>query len=124
MYARTFGRVSQFHVFLPDIRVPGLSWPFLLLTLALLASCGGSGGGGSKPPSSRSDVTRGPQMALVTEQSVVVAWLSGTAVQGSVEFGLDPGLGSQANDPAPTTEHVISLDGLLPSSKYFYRLSV
>jgi len=104
-------------------RLPG---SFLLLA-CLLASCKKSGGDGGcpgrrDPAPSPLRVVRGPQVAQVTETSLVLAWLSSAPAVGSVEYGTDPSFGSSASGPGGATEHVLSLSGLLPRTLYYYRV--
>ena len=66
-------------------------------------------------------VTRGPYLQTATPVSVVVRWRTDTATNSRVCFGPDPGsLTSNADVGAQTTEHGVTLFGLVPNTKYYY----
>jgi PKD repeat protein len=66
-------------------------------------------------------VTRGPYLQLPTPTSIVVRWRTSEATDGQVRYGAAPGaLVSAANDAAVTRDHVVTLTGLQPDTKYYY----
>lgn len=68
-------------------------------------------------------VTRGPYLQAVTPSSVVVRWRTNQPTDSRVMFGTRPGqLNQQANDPTPTGEHIVTLTGLQPATKYYYTI--
>ena len=68
-----------------------------------------------------SSVTRGPYLQLATPSSMVVRWRTGTATDGQVRYGLAPGsLTFSADSPVVTTEHIVMVSGLSPSTTYYY----
>jgi hypothetical protein len=68
-----------------------------------------------------SALPRGPYLQSATPSSIVVRWRTDQAVDSRVIFGTDQlQLTSQQSDPTSTTEHVISLSGLDPDTKYYY----
>src|SRR5213593_4117600 len=66
-------------------------------------------------------VIRGPYLQMGTPTSVVVRWRTDVATKSRVLYGLDPGgLASSTVAPASTTEHVVTLAGLSPATRYYY----
>ncbi|MGH8611665.1 MAG: LamG-like jellyroll fold domain-containing protein [Gammaproteobacteria bacterium] len=66
-------------------------------------------------------LTRGPYLQLETQSSVVVRWRTDTATNSRVRYGTNPSkLSSVVDDASSTTEHVVKLTGLKPSTKYYY----
>jgi cysteine-rich repeat protein len=71
--------------------------------------------------SANASVSRGPYLQLGTPSSVVVRWRTFAASDSCVRYGTVPGsLTSSACLPDSTTEHVVSVTGLDPDTKYFY----
>lgn len=89
---------------------------------ALLLLSVACGGGATAPAPQTGRLLRGPQVAQPTTTSIVVAWRSDAAEIGAVEYGPTPALGSEVADAAPTTEHVLTLAGLQPGTRYHYRI--
>jgi len=68
-----------------------------------------------------SPVIRGPYLQQGTPDGVTVRWRTDTASNSRVRYGLVEGaLGGQADDPAFTSEHVVTLSGLNPDTRYYY----
>ena len=68
-------------------------------------------------------VTRGPYLQVVTPKSVVVRWRTDAPTNSQVTFGTRAGqFTQQANDPQSTTEHIVTLTGLQPATKYYYAI--
>ena len=66
-------------------------------------------------------VTRGPYLQLGTPASVVVRWRTSSPTNSRVLYGDAPGnLTSSASDAAVTTEHLVTVSGLLPGTRFFY----
>lgn len=66
-------------------------------------------------------VRRGPYLQSGTPQSVVVRWRTDVPTASRVRYGAAPGsLTSAVDDPAVTTEHVVSLSGLSAGTRYYY----
>src|SRR5262245_16673728 len=85
----------------------------LLLAIAAVASIAAGAAAQS--------MTRGPYLQSGTEDSVVVRWRTNSATNSRVRFGPQPGqLTSVVDVPAVTTEHVVRLTGLTPSTRYHY----
>ena len=60
-------------------------------------------------------VTPGTTMATIS-------WKTFTPASTQVEYGLTTGLGTLTMfDPAPVTNHLVTLTGLLPGQRYYYR---
>ncbi len=73
------------------------------------------------PPAQAQVVTRGPYLQLGTPTSIVVRWRTGTATDSRVWYGSQPGsLTSSVSSPTITTEHVMTLTGLLSFNLYYY----
>lgn len=74
-------------------------------------------------PSAAAVLTRGPYLQLGTPTSIVVRWRTGLATDSRVRFGTEPGnLPHVVDDPTATIEHVVTLQGLLPATTYFYSI--
>lgn len=95
-----------------------------IATVVLLAiSCADSGEElGSRPRLGPEEIVRGPQLALATATSMVVAWSSDTTVVGGVEYGETTSYGQEVVLPGLALDHVVTLAGLTPGTLYHYRL--
>jgi PKD repeat protein len=81
-----------------------------LLSLSILAT-----------PVSAAVVTRGPYLQLGTPESTIVRWRTDIATDSCVRYGATIGtLTSLVCDPAVTTEHIVTVDGLSPNTRYYY----
>jgi hypothetical protein len=66
-------------------------------------------------------VARGPYLQSMTTNSVIVRWRTSTPVASRVLFGTNAQqLTREAGDPAPRTEHTVTLNGLQPGTRHFY----
>jgi hypothetical protein len=66
-------------------------------------------------------VTRGPYLQLGTPTSVVVRWRTSSPTDSRVLYGDAPGnLTSSASNPTVTTEHSVTLSGLLAGARFHY----
>src|SRR5262245_29190900 len=85
------------------------------LLLAIAAAASITGGAAAQ------SMTRGPYLQSGTENSVVVRWRTTTATDSRVRFGPQAGQLTSVVDALPiTTEHVVRLAGLTPSTRYYY----
>lgn len=68
-------------------------------------------------------VTRGPYLQVPTTGSMTVRWRTDVPTDSRVAYGAAVGsLSSTADDLAATTEHVVTVSGLNPDTKYFYSI--
>ena len=65
---------------------------------------------------------RGPFVQNASAGTIQVVWKTPVATDSSVEFGLTQDLGTSSSDPRLSTNHVISLTGLEPGTRYYYRV--
>ena len=96
------------------------------LAAVLSVSCGSgsSGGGGSNGGGGPAVIERGPQLAQLTDTSIVIAWRTSATATGAVDYGTTMAFGATAPSAGPGEEHVVRLEGLLPDSTYFYHVLV
>src|SRR5688572_23946444 len=72
-------------------------------------------------PLSAQQVVLGPYHMQSTPTSVVLLWRTDVPTDSAVKFGLDAAaLDKEAKTKWKTTEHVMILEGLTPSTKYHY----
>ncbi|MFZ5441900.1 MAG: purple acid phosphatase family protein [Myxococcota bacterium] len=70
-------------------------------------------------------LTRGPFLQLPEPRAITVVFLTDVPSVGAVRFGPAGGaLTGMVSDLAPTTEHVLRLGGLEPSTRYSYEVSL
>ncbi len=68
-------------------------------------------------------IVRGPYLQQGTPDSIVVRWRTDVPTDSAVKFGQDPAkLDRETKTKWKTTEHVIMLEGLTPSTKYHYAI--
>ena len=68
-------------------------------------------------------VTRGPYLQTATPSGIIVRWRTDVATDSRVRFGAAPGsLSETADDPAPTTEHVVPVPSLGADTLYYYSI--
>lgn len=66
-------------------------------------------------------LVRGPYLQMRTPTSLVVRWRTDSPTDGVVRFGNAPwSLTSSVSHPQPLTEHILTLSGLEPNTRYFY----
>ena len=66
-------------------------------------------------------ITRGPYLMLGTPTSVSVRWRTNIPTDSAVRYGTSLGnLTESVSSGTETTEHIIQLSDLLPSTKYYY----
>jgi hypothetical protein len=69
-------------------------------------------------------LVRGPYLQAVSGNSIIVRWRTNTPVSSKIQYGKTLGNLDQAvNDDKPVTEHIIKIEGLKPSTKYYYSIS-
>lgn len=68
-------------------------------------------------------ITRGPYLQTLTQDSVIVRWRTGFATESVVRYGTSSGsLTSTASVAGPVTEHAVTLTGLSDLTQYFYSI--
>jgi hypothetical protein len=73
------------------------------------------------PQAAAAVLQRGPYLQRAAPSSLVVRWRTDVATNSVVRYGPAPGsLGSSATDPALATDHVVTVSGLSPGTRYFY----
>lgn len=66
-------------------------------------------------------LTRGPYLQVPTPTGVTVRWRTSRATDSRVRYGLSPGNLTLTNEnEAFTTEHIVTLTDLKPSTRYYY----
>ncbi|HWP66818.1 MAG TPA: metallophosphoesterase family protein [Candidatus Limnocylindria bacterium] len=74
-------------------------------------------------PAQAAVVTRGPYLQTNTPSSIIVRWRTDVATDSRVQIGAAPGaLTTQIDDATVTTEHIVTVTGLTPYTKYFYSI--
>ena len=64
---------------------------------------------------------RGPYLQSLTQESIIVRWRTDSAANSVVNYGTTQGVLSQtASNPTLTTEHSVQINGLDPSTVYYY----
>ncbi len=67
-------------------------------------------------------LTRGPYLQAATTESIIIRWRTDALERGVVRYGTENGKLSQVQEGVLTTEHIIKISGLKPSTKYFYSI--
>ncbi|GAB3991857.1 hypothetical protein GCM10028807_23190 [Spirosoma daeguense] len=66
-------------------------------------------------------LTRTPYLQAVTPTGITIRWRTDQPTDSRVRFGTSPGqLNQQITNPGGTTEHIVTLTGLQPSTRYYY----
>ncbi|MDO8540025.1 MAG: metallophosphoesterase family protein [Opitutaceae bacterium] len=74
-------------------------------------------------PLAAQQVVRGPYLQIGTPNSIVVRWRTDVPTDSAVKFGAEPGrLDREVKTKWKTTEHIVPLEGLTPSTKYHYAI--
>jgi len=93
--------------------------PDLSFNLELIAEYGPA------PPPPPPSLTRGPYLQTGTPTSIIVRWRTDIASASVVHYGLAANaLTATVDDEELTTEHIVTLQGLLPGTKYYYTVGV
>lgn len=70
-------------------------------------------------------LSRGPYLQKGSQTAITVRWRTSNACYGRLEVG--PSFGTyttaSSDETCPTTEHIVTVTGLSPDTKYFYRIS-
>src|SRR5688572_19857249 len=75
------------------------------------------------PDAHAQTITRGPYLQQGTPDSIVVRWRTSVATASRVRYGTTPGdFTTIVTDPTSTTEHIVSVPGLLPLTRYYYEV--
>jgi len=70
-----------------------------------------------------SPVIRGPYLQQASATGITVRWRTETDRDAVLRYGTDPSnLDQFAGDPTASTEHAITLTGLIPDTRYYYGL--
>lgn len=70
-------------------------------------------------------VDTGPRLSFTGDPAttITIAWTTLAASRGNVSYGLAPGsLTWSAEEPAPATDHAVTLTGLSPNTTYYYAI--
>lgn len=69
-------------------------------------------------------LSRGPYLQSGSQTSITIRWRTNVACSGRVELGTTPGVYDivSPDESCPTTEHNITVNGLTPDTKYYYRI--
>lgn len=98
-------------VFISDFSIEGEGWYLDDITVTAASA---------QPPR----VTRGPYLQSGTVSSIIVRWRTDRAVESKVLFGPGPQqFSSEVVDPAPKTEHAVTLNDLQPDTRYYYAIA-
>src|SRR5206468_7276266 len=66
-------------------------------------------------------LTRGPYLQVATPTSITVRWRTNFATDSKVRYGSSVGsLGTASSDGVLTTNHVVTVSGLAPDTRYYY----
>lgn len=74
-------------------------------------------------PELLSGFTRGPFLQSTSSNRTLIVWKTSVPADSSIEFGLDPSLGTTVRDLSLTTTHVMALTNLLADTTYYYRVA-
>ncbi|MEO5917139.1 MAG: metallophosphoesterase [Luteolibacter sp.] len=68
-------------------------------------------------------VTRGPYLQSAGSDRITVCWRTDVATTSEVAFGLTEGsMSPPVTTPGTATDHEVTLSGLLPETRFFYRI--
>ncbi|NHM08065.1 hypothetical protein G4D82_12605 [Flavobacterium sp. CYK-4] len=75
-------------------------------------------------PSSTSTpvVVRGAYLQKLNSNSITIRWRTDVACNSAVQFGTTLAYGNVVTDNALVTDHIVTISGLTPSTKYFYTI--
>jgi len=77
----------------------------------------------TNPVVSKTKLTRGPYLQKSTSSSIVLRWRTDKKVGTVVKYGSDPSnLNMTVTDQRDTTEHLATITGLTPYTKYYYSI--
>jgi len=88
---------------------------FLLLALHISAQ--------TKVDEAPVTLLRGPYLQAASKNSITIRWRTDVATRSRVKYGSAPGvLTNLKDDSTLTTEHIVKIEGLFPSTRYFYSI--
>ncbi|HEY5622353.1 MAG TPA: metallophosphoesterase family protein, partial [Gammaproteobacteria bacterium] len=93
-----------------------------LIAVLLLAGCS-SGDSISNPIAAHRNLKRGPYVQLGTTDSVIVVWQTFGESETILEYGFSENTMTLVEPGDVGTRHSVTLSGLQPNSRYFYRVS-
>lgn len=64
------------------------------------------------------------QVSAITSTSATISWSTDVSVQGLVDYGTTEDEGTIISEDSATTSHSLSLTGLAPATKYYFRIYV
>lgn len=67
-------------------------------------------------------VSRGPYLQSTTDNSCTIHWRTDIETDSKISYGLTSMFGNTILDTTMVKDHAVKIDGLLPNTKYFYRL--
>ncbi len=68
-------------------------------------------------------VTRGPSLQSATSTGMTICWRTDAATTSEIRIGLtENSLGAPVTIPGERTDHAVTLTGLQPATRYFYRV--
>ncbi len=74
-------------------------------------------------PSSTTTLVRGPYLTLATSSATTIQWRTSTATSNEVKYGISTTmLNNSASNSTISTEHVITISGLIANTKYYYSI--
>lgn len=76
----------------------------------------------NEPLSSVIPLSRRPYIQSPLTDSAIIAWNTTNGFSSTLEYGETPSLGKQVIVPGQRTAHAVTLSGLTPGTRYYYRL--
>ena len=68
-------------------------------------------------------VTRGPYLQVATTNGIIIRWRTSAPTDSRAWYGLAPDtLSSMTSDSVSTNEHVATVTGLMPDTRYYYAI--
>ncbi|MFN0190222.1 MAG: metallophosphoesterase [Bacteroidia bacterium] len=67
-------------------------------------------------------ISRGPYLQTTTTNSCSIHWRTDVETDSKVSYGLNTSYGNAIMNTAMVKDHSIKIEGLLPNTKYFYRI--
>lgn len=67
-------------------------------------------------------VTRGAYLQKLHSSGVTIRWHTDIASNSKVQFGNDISYGREVSDATVTNEHVVTINGLTPATRYYYSI--
>ncbi len=67
-------------------------------------------------------ITRGPYLQKLTPNSIQIRWRTDVSVNSNVRYGTSLNYTNTVSNSTNTTEHQLQITGLLPATKYYYKI--